>query len=295
MSIASSYRNRFGWFDRINLVVLCLLAASMIYPLLYVLTISLSTPAAASRGGLHLFPTEITFDAYRTVLSDPVLLGAFANSVIRTVLGTLLTVTASALAAYPLARRETPFRRQLIFLVLFTMVFSGGLVPNFLLVRSLGLMNTMAALILPVLLTGFNIIIIKNFFQSLPESLVEAAKIDGAGDWLILWRIFIPLSAPVLATVALWTAVFHWNAWFDGMLFITDDSKQVLQVILQRVVIDSSTDFLESGMSDSVAANVTSQTIKAATTMVTVLPIIACYPFLQRFFKKGIMLGGIKE
>jgi putative aldouronate transport system permease protein len=282
-------------FDVINIVAMGVVALSMLYPFVYIVSISLSGPAEASRGGLFLWPQGFSLSAYEAVLADAYLLRTFFNSVVRTVLGTVLTVMCCAVAAYPLSRREYPFRRSTTLFILFTMVFGGGLVPNYLLIRSLGLFDTLAALILPTMMTAFNIIIIKNFFQSIPESYVEAARIDGASEWRILFQVFIPLSGPVLATVALWTAVMHWNSWFDAMLYITSDSKQMLQTILQRIIIDSSTTFLEAGISPEKASNVTTQTIKAATTVVTVLPILLCYPFLQRFFTKGIMLGGVKE
>ncbi|MEI8339980.1 MAG: carbohydrate ABC transporter permease [Verrucomicrobiota bacterium] len=281
-------------FDAANILFLGLLAATMIYPFLYILNISISSAAEASRGGLHLWPRNISLAAYQVVFSDTLLVRAFINSVVRTLIGTVVTVICCAIAAYPLSRRETPFRRSTTLFILFTMVFSGGLVPSYLLIRSLGLMDTMASLILPTILSAFNIVIIKNFFQSIPESYVEAARIDGASEWRILFQIFIPLSGPVLATVGLWTAVMHWNSWFDAMLYITSENKQVLQTILQRIVIDSSPAFLDAGMAAQEGA-VTSQTIKAATTLVTILPILLCYPFLQRFFTKGIMLGGVKE
>ena len=184
---------------------------------------------------------------------------------------------------------------MLTFLVVFTMLFSGGIVPGYLLVKKLGLINSMGSLILPTLLSAFNIIIIKNFFQSIPDSLSESAGIDGAGEWRILFQIYIPLSKPVLATVALWSAVFHWNAWFDALLYITDDNKQVLQTFLQRIVIESSTQLMELGITDTTVVDFTGETIKAATIIVTILPIICVYPFLQKYFVKGIMLGGVKE
>jgi putative aldouronate transport system permease protein len=175
------------------------------------------------------------------------------------------------------------------------MIFSGGMIPSYLLIRSLGLINTIWALILPLLVSAFNIIVVKNFFQSIPESLVEAARIDGASEWRILFRILIPLSKPVLATVALWTAVAHWNSWFDAMIYITGDNRQVLQTFLQRIVIENSTQLIEKGVVNPNLSQFTPETIKAATVVVTILPIVLVYPFLQKYFVKGIMLGGIKE
>lgn len=281
-------------FQTVNALVLGLIAVSMIYPFIYIISISLSTPAEASRGGLHLFPREISLAAYKLVLSDASILMGLGNSTLRMVLGTVLTLVATCLAAYPLARPDMPHRSLLTFLILFTMVFTGGMVPNYLLIQELGLINSRWSLILPAMITAFNVIVVKNFFQAIPESLWESARLDGASEWTILFRIYIPLSGPVLATVALWTMVFHWNSWFDAMLYITDDSKQVLQIFLQRIVVDNATEALESGVSSDQASSFTPETIKAATVVVTLVPIMLVYPFLQRFFTKGIMLGSVK-
>jgi putative aldouronate transport system permease protein len=143
--------------------------------------------------------------------------------------------------------------------------------------------------------TAFNVLIMKSFFQSIPESLAESAKIDGANEFTILFRIYLPLSAPILATIGLWTAVAHWNSWFDGLLYVTDNGKQVLQVFLQRVVIENSTEMIEKGIVNPDALSFTPETIKAATVIVTILPILFVYPFVQKYFVKGIMMGGVKE
>ncbi|HAR64863.1 MAG TPA: ABC transporter permease [Lentisphaeria bacterium] len=282
-------------FNFFNILFLAFVGLICLYPFIYTLTISLSTAAEASREGFHFYPREISFTSYKMVLSNPNIVTGYVNTIIRTVLGTFLTVIATCIAAYPLARKEMPHRSMLTFLVVFTMLFSGGIVPGYLLVKKLGLINSMGSLILPTLLSAFNIIIIKNFFQSIPDSLSESAGIDGAGEWRILFQIYIPLSKPVLATVALWSAVFHWNAWFDALLYITDDNKQVLQTFLQRIVIESSTQLMELGITDTTVVDFTGETIKAATIIVTILPIICVYPFLQKYFVKGIMLGGVKE
>lgn len=282
----------FGFF---NVIVLGVIALLCVYPFLYTLSISLSTASEASREGLHLFPREISLTSYKVVLSNPNILTGYLNSILRTVLGTVLTLLATCIAAYPLSRREMPHRALVTFLIVFTMLFSGGMVPGYLLIKKLGLINTVWSLVIPTMLTAFNVIIVKNFFQSLPESLVESARMDGAGEWRILFYIYLPLSKPVLATVALWTAVAHWNAWFDALLYITDDRKQVLQTFLQRIVIESSTQLMEIGITDTAILEFTQETIKAATIIVTILPIICVYPFVQKYFVKGIMLGGVKE
>ena len=157
------------------------------------------------------------------------------------------------------------------------------------------MINTVWALVIPGALTAFNVIVVKNFFQQVPESLLEAARMEGAGEWKILARIYVPLSKPVLATVGLWTAVSHWNQWFDAMLYITDDRKQVLQNLLQRVVIENSSRLIEMGKSTQDVSGYTPETVKAATVVITVLPMLLLYPFVQRYFTKGILLGGVKE
>ena len=282
-------------FGVFNVIFLAVIAILCLYPFLYTVSISLSSAAEASRDGLHLFPREISLTSYKMVLSDPNIVNGYINSIIRTVLGTFLTVTASCIAAYPLARREMPHRALITFIIVFTMLFGGGMVPGYLLIKNLGFINTIWALVIPGMLGAFNIIIVKNFFQSLPESLIESARMDGAGEWRILFQIYIPLSKPVLATVALWSAVGHWNAWFDALLYITDDRKQVLQTFLQRIVIESGTQMMELGITDTSVLQFTGETIKAATIIVSILPIICVYPFVQKYFVKGIMLGGVKE
>jgi len=282
-------------FGAFNMLMLGIVALLCLYPFIYTLTISLSTATEASREGFHFYPKEISLTSYKVVLSNPDIVTGFMNSVVRTVLGTVLTLLATCVAAYPLSRREMPHRSLITFIIVFTMLFGGGMVPGYLLIKKLGLINTVWVLVVPGMLSAFNIIIVKNFFQSLPESLIESARMDGAGEWRILFQIFIPLSKPVLATVALWSAVAHWNAWFDAMLYITDDSKQVLQTFLQRIVIESGTRMMELGINNTAVLSFTAETIKAATIIVTILPIICVYPFVQKYFVKGIMLGGVKE
>lgn len=281
-------------FDAANLLFLAAIGLLALYPFVYVLALSVSTPLALAKGGSWLIPAETSWAAYKMVLNDPNIRTGYLNTITRTAVGTVATLLMTALAAYPLSRKAMPLRRQATFFVLFTLLFSGGLVPRYLLINELGLVDTLMALVVPVMLTAFNVIILKNFFQQIPESFEEAARIDGASDLAILFRIFIPLSKPALATIALWTCVMHWNAWFDAMLFITDDRKQVLQIFLQRIVVENSLQQLRYGVADLGTTDFSPEALKAATVVITVLPIIAVYPFLQRFFIKGITLGGIK-
>mgnify|MGYP001997938867 CR=1 FL=1 len=175
------------------------------------------------------------------------------------------------------------------------MIFHGGLVPSYLIINNLELTNNRLVYILPHLIAAFNVIIIKNFFLQIPESLCEAAKIDGANELYIFFKIYLPLSKPVLATVGLWTAVMHWNIWFDAMIYISDDSLQVLQTFLRRIVIESNIDLAEIGASEIETSSFTPETIKAATVIITILPMLIIYPFVQKYFVKGINVGGVKE
>ena len=195
--------------------------------------------------------------------------------------------------AYALSKRYLPNRNFWTTILIITMFFSGGMVPEFLLIRSLGLRNTIWALVLPGAISAYNITIMRNFLMSLPDSLEESARIDGANDIQILYKIIFPLSLPILATVALWTAVGHWNAWFDSMIYITKPEKQVLQVTLRRIVLEG-TNQLVTMYGEEVNQKQTSETIKAAVTMVTTLPILMVYPFIQKYFVKGVMIGSVK-
>ena len=282
-------------FNVFNVTILGVVALMALYPFVYTISMSLSSAAEAMRSGLHLYPRDISLTSFEMVLANPEIVSGFSNSVLRTVAGPALTLFFPCLTAYPLARRELPHRGPLLFLILFTMIFSGGIVPNYLLIKNIGLIDSLWALILPHMLTAFNVIVMKNFFQSIPESLAESAKIDGASEINILARIYVPLSKPVLATIGLWTAVAHWNQWFDAMLYITNDENQVLQTFLQRIVIESSVEMIEQGLVDPSVTQFTPETIKAATVVVTVLPMLLIYPFVQKYFVKGIMLGGVKE
>ncbi len=282
-------------FNVFNIIVLGGVGLLAIYPFIYTLSISFSSAAEAIRPGLHLFPRDVSVMAYEMVFSNPDIVRGFFNSVMRTMLGTAITLFFTCLTAYPLARKEMPHRRLILFLILFTMIFNAGVVPHYLLIKNLGLMDSIWALVLPHTVTAFNVIVVRNFFLSIPESLAESARMDGASEATVLFRIYLPLSKPVLATVGLWTAVYHWNQWFDAMLYIASNSKQVLQTFLQRIVIENSTQLVELSIADPIRTEYTAETIKAATVMISVLPMLLLYPFVQRYFVKGIMLGGVKE
>ncbi|MCJ8014441.1 carbohydrate ABC transporter permease [Paenibacillus sp. KQZ6P-2] len=281
-------------FDVFNVCFLLLLALSTIYPFMNVLTYSLSTPHAANLPGLHFFPKEVTFNSYMKVLSNMEVYRAFGNTMLRTFVGVILLVLLTAMTAYPLSVRTFPHRKQITFLMVFSLMFYGGLIPTYLLVKNLGMIDTIWALVLPPAVSGFNVIVMRNFMQSIHPELIESAKMDGANEFIVFIRIVLPLSAPVIAVVGLWAAVFHWNAWFDAMIYTSGPRHEVLQLFLRRTVLDESNSFLLSIDPARELNLYTPVTLKSATIMIITLPILLVYPFLQRFFVKGIMLGSVK-
>lgn len=273
-------------------LVMLILIVVMLYPFWDQLVLSLSTRENALKSGIHLFPYPISLYGYNYVLESSEVWHSFLNTVIRVVFGTAWGVAITALTAYPLSRDDFPFKNVFTVLIIFTMLFSGGLIPSYLLRQSLGLLNTYQVLILPGI-AAFNLIIMRNFFRSIPAELQEAAEMDGANDFDIFWRVVLPLSKPVLATIALWIAVGHWNAYFDALIYITDRDKYVLQVVLRRILLEGQIDMFLPDTS-GVVQPPTPETIKAALVMVSTLPIVMVYPFLQRYFIKGTLLGAIK-
>lgn len=278
-------------FDTANVIFMLLFSFMCIYPFLYVFNISISAGSSAAQYGLGILPKNPTLAYYKQVFRTDAVPNGFKNSIIRTVVGTILAVIVTACGAYPLSKRNLPNRNFWTMLVLIPMFFGGGLIPSYLLMRSLKLLNTRWALILPSLVSTYNLILIRNFMMSLPDSLEESAKIDGANEITILFKIILPVSKSIIATIALWVAVAHWNAWFDCLIYVTNDKLNVLQVVLFRVI--------NAGSERTVTGQITSEdvypeTLKACTTMVTTIPIIMVYPFAQKYFIQGIMVGSLK-
>ncbi len=278
-------------FDTVNIVVMLVLCVLVLYPFLYIISMSIG---GSVRLSASLIPAELSFSGYERVFSNRNLLNGFFNSVFRTVVGTILTLIVTIGAAYALSKRRLPNKGMWTGIAVFTMFFSGGLIPSYLLVKSLGLLDNRFAMILPGLVSTYNMIIMRNFFAAVPESMEESAMIDGANDVIILVRIIIPTSLAIVATVGLWTAVGHWNAWFDCMIYIQTTSKQVMQLILRRIVLEGTTTLMEMNVNAEDFGNAPAESIKAATIVVTTLPIIVVYPFLQKYFVKGVMVGSLK-
>ena len=277
-------------FDIINISLFLVLSFTMFYPLLYCLVLSLSSEVHASQGGLFLYPRSFDLTAYQAVFSKDNLLSGLINSTLRVIICVPISVFFTSLCAYPLSRKEIPYRRPFFLFMLYTMLFSGGMVPIYLLYNNIGLLDNRMVYLVQGLISAFNVILIRNYFQSIPESMHQAAMIDGASEWYIFLRIYLPLSRPILATVAMFQAIFHWNAWYDAVIYMNSDSKVVLQAFLQRIVIEQEWAQLRDNF-----IGLTPESIKAATVVITVIPILLVFPYVLRNFSKGIMLGGIKE
>lgn len=279
-------------FDIVIYVLLGALCIAIILPFMLITTISLSPPEVLNEFGFHLIPTKISLEGYRRVFQNDLIWTAYLNTIIRVVIGTSLNVILTVLMAYPLSKKYFPHRTFWTGAIVFTMYFSGGLIPGYLLVKNLGLLNKMGSLILPGLISAFNMIIVRNFFMGLPDSIEESAKIDGANDFVVLLRIVMPLSKPIIATIALWYGVGHWNAWFDCMIYIMDEKKYVLQMVLRKIILEGTMG--EEAEMSGIIAPVSPDTVKMATLIVSILPIICMYPFLQKYFVKGVMIGSLK-
>ena len=281
-------------FDKFNFIFLGLMALTMLYPFWYELAISLADAERVAISKVFIWPEYMSLESYKNVCSDPNIWTGYQWTIIRTVLGTLIALILGFHFAYVLSKKYFPNRTFWTAILVFTMFFSGGMVPDYLLIRDLGLMNSVFALILPGAISAYNITIMRNYLMSLPDSLEESARIDGANDIIILYRIIVPLSLPIIATVALWTAVGHWNAWFDVMLYIRSSDKQVLAITLRRIVLAGTNASTTSMSGEEMNTNMTSETIKAATIMVATIPILCVYPFVQKYFVKGVMVGSVK-
>jgi len=290
-------KEKFSAADVIIYLVLGLFALSIFFAFEHLLSISFSPSYVATKGGIHLLPVDATLDNYKKVLESKYIWQGYKNTLIRTIFGTSLQLTVTAMGAYALSKRFFPHRSFWTFLIVFTMFFSGGLIPTYILVRDLGLMNTYASMILPGLVSAFNLVIMRNYFMSLPEEVEESCMIDGAGRFRIFFQIVLPLSKPILATVALWLAVDHWNAWFDVLIYISNDKLFTLQIVLRRIIITGTQQMIDLNISSETLANevqASAEGVKAAAIFVATIPILAAYPFIQRYFVKGIMIGSLK-
>ena len=290
-------QNKFTVGKALIYLVLVLLCGSIVICFWHLLNLSLSPSYIATKGGLLLYPKDATLDNYAKVIGNRYIWLGYKNTIIRTVIGTVLQLFFTSMGAYVLSKKFFPHRTFWTLFIVFTMFFSGGLIPNYLLVKELGLLNTYTSMILPGLISAYNMVIIRNYFQSIPEDIEESCLIDGAGRFRIFLQFILPLSKPILATVALWLAVGHWNSWFDVLIYISADTKFTLQIVLRRIILTGSKEILDTSAAANAAemeSIVSSEGLKAACIYVTTLPILCAYPFVQKFFVKGIMIGSLK-
>jgi putative aldouronate transport system permease protein len=286
-------------FDIFLYVVMVVAGIMTLYPFLNVLAISLNDSADTIKGGITVWPREFTLKNYEKIFEFKGLLTGFRNSVLRTILGAVVGVLSAAMMAYTLSRRDFGARRGFSFMFALTMYFSGGLIPAYMLIRNLHLIGTFWVYIIPGILSVWNVFIIRSYIDGLPLALQESAKIDGANDWTIFWRIILPLCQPVLATVALFVAVGHWNAWFDTYLYNQQKPENTtlqyeLMKVIQSTQSGNNSNFRDPNAQQAMAS-VSPESIKMAITIVVTVPILTVYPFLQKYFVKGMTLGAVKS
>jgi len=281
----------FQWCNNLLMLILIIL---MCYPLWHIVMYSLSEVSLALKGGIFLAPRGFSIETYRTVLKNRMVMSGFRVTTIVTGIGSVGAMLLTAMTAYPISRRRLRGRGPVTFIIFFTMLFSGGMVPGYLLVKGLGLIDTYAALILPGMMSAWNILLMRNFFQNIPDSLEESAMLDGAGDVLIFTRIILPISKPVLATIFLFSAVGYWNNYFSTVLFVNHREMWSLQAVLRDIVTNASAAMARQGVSIIEQPSMTPQTVMMATVVIATVPILVVYPFLQKHFVQGVMIGAIK-
>ena len=281
-----------GIFQICNGLVLLFVSLVTLYPFLYVIFASFSDPLRLmGNASLLLKPLGFSLGAYKKVFLNPSIYSGYMNTIFYVVVGTLVNILATCMAAYVLSRKQFMLRRVLTIMFIFTMYFSGGLIPGYLLIKDLGMINSRLSLILPGAVSTFNLMIMITGFEGIPESLEESARIDGAGDWTILFRIIMPLAKPTIMVILLYYAVGHWNSWFNAMIYLRDAEKMPLQIFLRDILTRSKL----GAMTGQTDVEDVGQTIKYATIIVSTVPILCVYPFIQKHFVKGVMIGAVKE
>lgn len=280
--------------DAVVYGTLLLLAIATLLPFVNVLSKSVSEEWAVVSGKVGIFPVGFQLETMKFVITSNQFLRSFLVSIFITIVGTFLSLLITAVTAYPLSKRHLPGISFIMLLFVFTMLFSGGIIPNYMLIRGLGLMNSLWALILPSLLSVFNLLVIKSYFEGLPESLEESARIDGARTITILFRILLPLCGPVMATIALFYAVSYWNDFFSAMIYINSSSLRPLQLYLRDIVLNASSLTVGIERSSDELMNLSPDNVRSATVIASTIPILLVYPFLQKYFIKGVLLGSVK-
>ncbi|MFX3636243.1 MAG: carbohydrate ABC transporter permease [Candidatus Pristimantibacillus sp.] len=280
------------WFNAFNYIFLIVLGLSMILPIVHVLAQSLSSNAAINNGKVYLWPVDLTLTNYKAVMGEKLIWRSFAISVYITALGTFINLAMTAMLAYPLSRTEYVYRKPVLVFVLLTMIFTAPLIPNYLLVKELGLHDTLWSLMLPGAISAFNLFVMRSFFVALPSELIDSSRIDGCGEARILWSIVLPLSKPVMATIGIFYAVSLWNNYANALYYINDRMLYPLQVRLREFIITDSSS-INAPAEDVLLSS--PEGIKMAVVIIATIPIMLVYPFLQKHFTKGMMVGSVKS
>lgn len=283
-------------FDTINFIFLTLICLAVLYPLYFVVIASISNPDLVYNGSVWLLPKEITFEGYKRIFSDPKIWLGYKNTIIYTVLGTAVQLSLTLMAAYALSRKDLYGKTFFMLMILFTMFFSGGLIPTYLVVKDLGMLNTMWAMILPKAIAVWNLIVARSFFESsIPNELLEAGKIDGCSNTRFFLKIVLPLSKPIIAVMVLFYAVGNWNSYFDALIYLNDESLYPLQLILRNILIQNQLSVQMLSDLDNLAAQQhVGEIIKYGVIIVAAIPLLIVYPFVQKYFVKGVLIGGVK-
>ncbi|GIN56252.1 carbohydrate ABC transporter permease [Lederbergia ruris] len=283
-------------FGIVNFLLLCLILVIVIYPLIFVLSASISNPELLLKGEIRLLPKEITFDGYAKVFKNKDVMRGYLNTFIYTGVGTVINLMMTTAGAYALSRKNLYGRNVITALLIFTMFFSGGMIPTYLVIKELHMLNTIWAMVIPGAISVYNLIIMRTFFQtSIPNEIEEAAHIDGCSNLQTLFRIVLPLSTPIIAVMTLFYAVSHWNSFFDGLIYLTDRSKFPLQLILREILIQEDVADMDATMVESVVQQAMSvEGMKYALVVVANIPVLIMYPFVQKYFVKGVMIGSLK-
>lgn len=281
-------------FDVFNVVFMIFLMIIMLYPIMHVVFASVSDSSQLIQyNGLLWKPLGFNLNSYKAVFENKLILSGYENTIINLLVALVFNISLTALGAYALSRRDLYIRRFVMLFITFTMFFNGGLIPHYLLVRGLGMYDTRWALIIPSAISAYNLIIMRTSFEGIPDSLFESAKLDGANDFRILWRIVLPISMPVVAVMILFYGVEHWNSWFSAYIYLKDRGLWPLQLVLREILIASNLDNMITS-ADNIDKAAVAESIKYATIMVATLPILFVYPFLQKYFIKGVMIGAVK-
>ncbi|TVY11174.1 carbohydrate ABC transporter permease [Paenibacillus cremeus] len=281
-------------FDGFNAALMLILVFVTLYPIYYMAVISVSDGIYVTRGDVKFFPAGFNWEAYKTILKDPAILRSYGNTIMYTSLGTLINLAMTALCAYPLSRNNLQGKAVFTFLVILTMFFHGGMIPNYLVVNNLSLLDSIWAILLPPAINVWYMIMMRTFFSNIPNELIETAFIDGANDLKIFIRIVLPLSVPVLATMTMFYAVWHWNSFFPSMIYLTDKKLFPVQIIMRNIVVAGQMGNQNMAISGAEGVMVSAENIKYAVIIITILPILAIYPFIQKYFVKGVMVGALK-